>query len=138
MFVGYRKARLHLAVVLIVLAAFAGGWACAASPIGKATQVASIEKQLVESAYVEFGVLHMKGAITDETYMKGWDAWKKWYKGQEALAHSLAAWKRVENVENGRRVSEALSQVAKLAAVYLDFVKSVGVDIDGLRKKLGV
>lgn len=136
MFLGYGKSRLQIAVVLLLLTAFVG--ACATSPIGKANQAADIQKQLVESAYVEFGVLHAKGAITNETYLKGQEAWKKWYKGQEALAYSLAAWKRVENVENGRRVSEALSQVAKLGAVYLDFVKSVGVDVDGLRKKLGV
>jgi len=131
---GIREHRMVLAVALLLVFVVA----CATSPIGKASQVADIEKQLVEAAYVEFGVLHAKGAIPDITYMKGQDAWKKWYKGQTALAHSLAAWKRVENVENGRQVSEALSQVAKLAAVYLDFVKNVGVDVDAIRKKLGV
>ena len=129
------RTRRSLYMVLIV-ALCAGAWACATSPISKAVQAASIQKQLVESSAVEFAKLHIQGKVPDAAYAQGKAAYEKWAKAEAAVAKSLADWKRLEDTDSSKRLSEALRLSGGLFRAYVDAVGQ-WVDLNALRQKLG-
>lgn len=118
-----------LIVVILILAA------CASTPIGKAVQVATVQKALVEAAAVEIIKLHLTGGLSDADYQRAKSGYEQWARGQRAMAESLAAWKVVASVENGERLQTALAQMATLTDAYLDFAAQF-IDIAGLKDRL--
>lgn len=109
--------------------------ACATTPLGKAVQAAHVQKQLVEASAVEFAKLYLQGKVPEAEYLKGKDAYEKWAKGEAALAKSLADWKRLGDVESGKRLGLALQLSGELFRAWVDVVGQF-VDLKGLQSKL--
>jgi len=124
-----KRAVVVLAIVAFVLAA------CATTPLGKAVQGAHIQKQLVEASAVEFIKLHMKGAVSDADYAKGKEAYAKWAAGEDALAKSLADWKRLGDTPSSDRLGAALRLSGELFRVYSTLIGKF-VDLGALRATL--
>ena len=122
---------------LLILALIAGTWACAHSPIGKAVQVASAQKQVVEASAVEIAKLHFQGKVPDAVYGQAKDAYGKWAVSETALAKTLADWKRIGDAQSSQRLSIAIQQAATLAKTYLDAIGQF-VDLNALRQKLNL
>ena len=120
----------------IVLLVFIIATACATTGIGKAVQVAAVQKKLVETSAVEFVKLHLKNdpRITDEIYAKGKNAYQKWYLAQQGLATTLSTWKTVSSSENEARLLAALEAVNKSADVYLGLIAQF-IDLRKLEEK---
>lgn len=59
--------------------------------VGKATQVAHIEKTVVEEAVVAFAKLYLDDAISRDTYLRGRAAYQKWAEAQKTVAKSIVA-----------------------------------------------
>lgn len=121
-----------LAIALVLAFAVA----CATSPLGKAVQVAHVQKQLVEASAVEFVKLHLQGTVPDDKYVAGKDAYTKWAKGELAVAKSLADWKRLGDADSAKRLSEALRLSGELFRAWVDAVGQF-VDLQALRAKIG-
>ena len=128
------RARIRGVGALVLLALIAA--ACATTPLGKATEAANIQKQVVELSAVELVRLHDQGKVSDVVFAKGKDAYGKWAVGEVALAKSLADWKRLGDADSSQRLSVALQQSGALLRVYTDLVGQF-VDLSKIKASLG-
>lgn len=128
-----RTRQTQIVGVLVVLALMVG---CATTPLGKATQAADAQKQLIQASATTVAQLYLDDKIDVGTYRKARDAYQKWSAGETALAKSLSDWKRIQDADSSQRLSLALQVVGQLAAAYFDVVKSF-IDLPALQTQIG-
>lgn len=128
----------QLISLFLILALVSGFGGCASTTLGRAIQVADVQKQLVEASAVEFIKLHMVGdpRVTDAVYAQGKAAYQKYYGTQLAVATALASWKTVSSPGNEAVLTSALGELTKNINVYLKFVGQF-VNLDAIKKKVG-
>lgn len=112
-------------------------YGCASTAVGKATQTADVQKQLVERAAVEFIKLKKSGdaRITDAVYASARNAYENWAVAQGGVAQALASWKTVSSDVNEQKLMAALNEVVKHVDAYLAIVGRF-VDLEKIKKTI--
>lgn len=128
-----RSRVIQLGSVLLLVALVVG---CATTPLGKATQAADVQKQLIQASANEVARLYLDDKIDVATYRKAREVYQKWAVGETALAKSFAEWKRLQNADSSQRLGIALQDLGKLAAAYFDVVGTF-VNLPALQQKIG-
>ena len=102
----------------------------ATTPVAHATEVTHIQKQIVEASFKQFIRMHNDKRVDDATYAKGVAVYTKWAAGEDAMAYSLAEWKRLGDTPSGDRLAQALKDSGPLFRAYSELIgKFVNLEV---------